>query len=120
MGFLFAKRQDHVCSALRMTRETFALLPLLVVFVHVADVRVDPATGHPGFVPVLSVAFDRELDPVGHAPAPGAPSGPTHRIVGHHRSQVRQVADSTSRDAATLRSGSSPFKVSWDLERGGP
>lgn len=53
--------QDHVCSAaLRVARETFALLPLPVVFVHVADVRVDPATGHEAFVPVLSVAFDRE------------------------------------------------------------
>lgn len=53
--------QDHVCSAaLRVARETFALLPLPVVFVHVADVRVDLATGHPGFVPVLSAAFDRE------------------------------------------------------------
>jgi hypothetical protein len=53
--------QDHVCSAaLRIARETFALLPLPVVFVHVADVRVDPATGHEGYVPVLSAAFDRE------------------------------------------------------------
>jgi hypothetical protein len=53
--------QDHVCSAaLRVARETFALLPIPVVFVHVADVRIDPATGHEGFVPVLSVAFDRE------------------------------------------------------------
>lgn len=53
--------QDHVCSAaLRVARETFALLPIPVVFVHVADVRVDPATGHQGFVPIVSVAFDRE------------------------------------------------------------
>ena len=52
---------DHVCSAaLRIARETFALLPIPVVFVHVAEVRTDPATGHPAFVPVLSVAFDRE------------------------------------------------------------
>jgi hypothetical protein len=43
-----------------VAREVFALLPIPVVFVHVADVRVDPATGHEGFVPVLSVAFDRE------------------------------------------------------------
>lgn len=53
--------QDHVCSAaLRVARETFALLPIPVVFVHVADARLDPATGHEAFVPVLSVAFDRE------------------------------------------------------------
>jgi hypothetical protein len=53
--------QDHVCSAaLRIAREVFALLPIPVVFVHVADVRLDPATGHEDFVPVLSVAFDRE------------------------------------------------------------
>ncbi|MDB4930035.1 MAG: hypothetical protein JWM10_2519, partial [Myxococcaceae bacterium] len=53
--------QDHVCSAaLRVAREVFALLPIPVVFVHVADVRVEPATGHEAFVPVLSVAFERE------------------------------------------------------------
>ncbi len=53
--------QDHVCSAaLRIARETFALLPIPVVFVHVADVKLDPSTGHEVMVPVLSVAFDRE------------------------------------------------------------
>ena len=52
--------QDHVCSAaLRVARETFALLPVPAVFVHVADERVDPATGRSAFVPVLSAGFDR-------------------------------------------------------------
>jgi len=54
--------QDHICSAaLRVAREVFALLPIPVVFVHVADVKLDPSTGHDVMVPVLSVAFDREV-----------------------------------------------------------
>ena len=50
----------EVTPTVGFARETFALLPLPVVFVHVADGRVDPATGHEGYVPVLSAAFDRE------------------------------------------------------------
>lgn len=52
--------QDHICSCtLRVAREVFALLPIEMVFVHVATEMVNSSTGRKVETPILSVAIPR-------------------------------------------------------------
>lgn len=53
--------QDYVCStAIRVARDTFALLPVKTCKVHAVDVVLNSATGNEEEVTILSVAIDRD------------------------------------------------------------
>ena len=53
--------QDYVCStAIRVARDTFALLPVKTCKVHAVDVALNSATGNEEEVTILSVAIDRD------------------------------------------------------------
>ena len=53
--------QDYVCStAIRVARDTFALLPVQTCKVHAVDVVLNSATGNDEEVTILSVAIDRD------------------------------------------------------------
>ena len=53
--------QDHVCSAaLRIARETFAVLPIQRVIVNIGASQLDTATGHPRDVVFLAANIERE------------------------------------------------------------
>lgn len=57
----WALYQDHVCScALRVARETFALLPVRRVVVNVGANAIDSSTGHPRLFTYLAVHFTRD------------------------------------------------------------
>ncbi|MBI5161247.1 MAG: DUF4236 domain-containing protein, partial [Micrococcales bacterium] len=61
-GRYWALYQDHVCScAMRMARETFAVLPVSRAIVNVRATRLDSSTGHPGSVTLLGVNFLRDV-----------------------------------------------------------
>ena len=61
-GKYWALYQDHVCScALRIARETLAVLPVSRVLVNVRATRLDSSTGHPGVVTLLGVNIVREI-----------------------------------------------------------
>lgn len=52
--------QDYVCSsALRISRDMFALLPVDNVFVHAYENQINPATGYQEKTPILSVKYDK-------------------------------------------------------------
>jgi hypothetical protein len=52
--------QDHACAcAIRLARETLAVLPLDRVIVTIERIQLDTSTGHHGPVAILSVHFDR-------------------------------------------------------------
>ncbi len=56
----WALYQNHVCgSALRVARETFALVPTKLVIATVLDNMLNPSTGHLEDIPILSVAIPR-------------------------------------------------------------
>lgn len=53
--------QDHVCSAaIRVARETFAVLPLSRVLVNIGPVRMNTSTGHLEAITYLAVHFTRD------------------------------------------------------------
>lgn len=53
--------QDYVCStAIRVARDTFALLPVKTCKVHAVDLVLNSATGNDEEVTILSVAIDRD------------------------------------------------------------
>jgi len=57
----FGLLQDYVCScAIRIARELFAILPVIQVFVHAEDERMNTSTGFMERVTILSVKIDRE------------------------------------------------------------
>jgi hypothetical protein len=52
--------QDHFCScAIRVARETLAVLPASRVVVHIELRRLDSSTGHRELETIISVNFDR-------------------------------------------------------------
>ena len=60
-GKYWSLYQDHICScAIRVARETFAVLPVARSIVNVQVVRVNPATGHMEPQTVLAVHFMRD------------------------------------------------------------
>lgn len=60
MGRYWALYQDHVCSAaIRVARETFAVLPVSRVIVNIGPVRMNTSTGHTETVTFLAVHFVR-------------------------------------------------------------
>lgn len=60
-GKYWSLYQDHICScAIRVARETFAVLPVARSIVNMQVVRVDPATGHMEPQTVLAVHFMRD------------------------------------------------------------
>lgn len=53
--------QDYVCStAIRVARDTFALLPVETCYVHAVDTVLNPATGNDDEVTILSVEINKE------------------------------------------------------------
>ncbi|MBP5606033.1 MAG: DUF4236 domain-containing protein [Ruminiclostridium sp.] len=53
--------QDYICScAIRVARDTFALLPVGGVVIHAVDKVLDTSTGNDEEVTVVSVLFERE------------------------------------------------------------
>ncbi len=59
-GRYWTLHQDYVCScALRVARETLALLPVTRVIVNVGANRIDSSTGHSGTATILAVHFTR-------------------------------------------------------------
>lgn len=59
-GRYWALFQDYVCScAIRVARETFAVLPVQRVVANVCTLGVDTSTGHQGVSTLLSVIFER-------------------------------------------------------------
>lgn len=59
-GRYWALHQDYVCScALRVARETLAVLPVTRVIVNVSARRIDSSTGHRGNTTILAVHFTR-------------------------------------------------------------
>jgi hypothetical protein len=61
IGRYWALYQDHVCScAIRVARETFAVLPVRVAVVNVQSSHLDPGTGHVVPITILAVRITRE------------------------------------------------------------
>lgn len=57
----FALEQDYVAStAIRIARDSFALLPVDKVYVHAVDKVLNTATGHEDEITILSVEFRRD------------------------------------------------------------
>lgn len=60
-GKYWALFKDHVCSsAIRVARETLAVLPLPVVVVNMQLVRLDPSNGFVGPATILGIRFERD------------------------------------------------------------
>ena len=60
-GKYWLLHQDHVCSAaLRIARETFAVLPVHRVIVNIGASQLDTATGHPRDVVFLAASIERD------------------------------------------------------------
>lgn len=60
-GRYWALYQDHVCSAaIRVARETFAVLPVSRVVVNIGPVKLNSSTGHRDPVNYLAVHFTRD------------------------------------------------------------
>lgn len=60
-GRYWALYQDHVCSAaIRVARETFAVLPVSRVVVNIGPVKLNSSTGHREPVSYLAVHFTRD------------------------------------------------------------
>ena len=60
-GRYWSLYQDYVCScAIRVARETLAVLPIARAIINVGTVKLDTSTGHPGLVTLLTAGLARE------------------------------------------------------------